>query len=179
LRSCPYKTIHVNDTNKSYSIPTSSGASLDVASYSRRESDGGNIFVMRTTAISLVISHSACGVQRTRARRIYRPVLDSFSFILFSLVPLLAFPPSAFNFFFYQPSSSGPSLSFSIALAHVLSLYIQPVDPTNVLRTTSNRPRSGHCASAPLGAPSLSSELFIPHANPVAPSNSVPRCNVV
>lgn len=134
------------------------------------------IFAMRTTAISLVISHSACGVQRTRARRIYRPVLDSFSFILFSLVPLLAFPPSAFNSFFYQPSSSGPFLSFFIALAPVLSLYIQPVDPTSVLRTTSNRPRPGHCASAPLGASSLSSELFIPHANPVAPSNSVPRC---
>lgn len=40
LRSCPYKTIHANDTNKSCSTPTSSGASLNVASYSRRESDG-------------------------------------------------------------------------------------------------------------------------------------------
>lgn len=101
--------------------------------------------------------------------------------ILFFLVPLLAFPPSAsdffFFFFFYRPSSSGPfaslSLSLLVALAPVaLSLYIQPVDRTSVLRTTPDGPRPGHCASsAPLGAPSprRASELFVPRANPVAP----------
>lgn len=67
--------------------------------------------------------------------------------ILFFLVPLLAFPPSASDFFFFffigrpPPARSPPSLSLLVALAPVLSLYIQPVDRTSVLRTTPNRPR--------------------------------------
>lgn len=90
--SRPYKTVRANDTDKSGAWPTVFGGTMG------KKSLGPALgrFAMRTTAISPVISHSACGVQRTRGpgRISTRPrSSDSFPFILFSLGPLLAFPP--------------------------------------------------------------------------------------
>lgn len=101
---------------------------------------------MRTTAISLVISHSACGVQRTWAAYVgslhTSPFLDFLLFILFSLVlfsPCFSQPP-ALSFVDRPPSSSHVHLFLSVTLSSsILSLYIQPVDLTSILRTLPDR----------------------------------------
>lgn len=144
-------------------------------------------FAMRTTAISLAISHSACGVQRTweHVRRIstHKP----------------AFSTSSLSFYFPWCSSRVPSLSLRLFLSSIvllqlarlppllrhafvpsiLSLYIQPVDLTSVLRTLPDRVQDIARPVSRWAGPSPSNERFILHANPVASSNSVLRYGLV